>query len=294
MVVSLRSITDRIVDMENQPIDKDAKLLLYGSAGVGKTVLGMAIAQAIRATVGGRILFLDSSDGWVSLDEFPELKQGADYLSVRDYRDLPVLGDAMHERKGGMDQYSVVQLDETSSWFTDMLHAYVREVTGTAPGDDLPEIEGKHYQAPTSAMLETISRFHRTEGLNVIIVSHERERGKTPETSKAGPSLSPQFLEGVNQRMHLVGRVTAAITSTGYKRQVQTLPSLRVAAKSRISSLEVSELVENVPWKIAEWLGSPRMEEDLAAPEPQIVVGDEEVTPVEVNPDDEEPVEVED
>jgi hypothetical protein len=285
---------DRISDMETQVIDKDAKVLLYGAGGVGKTTAATAIAQSIREKVGGRILFVDSSDGWVSLENFPSLKEGVDYLSVRDYRELPVLGDAMLGRKSGMDKYSVVILDETSSWFTDMLHAYVREATGTAPGADLPEIEGKHYQAPTAALLETISRFHRTEGLNVIIVSHERERGKSPETMKAAPSLPPQFLEGVNQRMHLVGRVTAAVTKDGYKRQVQTQPSLRVAAKSRISLLEVSELVEDVPWKLAQWMGSSRMEEDLTGPEPQIVAGNDEVTPVEIDPLDEEPVEIAD
>ena len=64
---SASEIFQRISAMESQIGDKVFISLLYGSYGVGKPLLGLAIAQYLKSLRGGRILFLDSSDGVVSV-----------------------------------------------------------------------------------------------------------------------------------------------------------------------------------------------------------------------------------
>jgi ABC-type dipeptide/oligopeptide/nickel transport system ATPase component len=281
-----------MTDMENEVVDKELFAVLYGDSGVGKTVLTQAIAQALRARAGGRILFCDSSDGWVTLDDFPSLKANTSYLSVPDFRDLPAIGEALMTRKKGFEDFTVAVLDEGSSWFMDMLHAWVREAEGLSAGEPLPEIEGKHYGPPTHALLNTISYFHKTPGLHVIMTSHEQERGRTEQSATVGPSLSPQFLKGVNQRVHLMARVEAALKQGGYVRTVQTQPSRRVRAKSRISTLDVVEAYEDVPEKIAEWVFGEGMVTDLSKNEAQVAPVDDDEVRVDDDDTDDEPTEV--
>lgn len=263
----------RISTMESQIVDKDFIGLTYGNSGVGKTTLTMAIAQELRE--GGRILFVDSSDGFVTLEDFPFLMEDTDRIRVDDYRDLPVLGDALLERKKGYEEYTVVVLDEVSSWFLDMLHAFVREAEGLMPSAPLPEIVGKHYGPPSHALLDIVNKFHKTEGLHLLMVSHEQTRGREGAET-AGPSLPPMFLRQINQRMHLVARVEGVIRADGYVRSVQTQPSRRVVAKSRISLLDVMEQVEDVPGKISAWAGSAQQTEDLSKPQGRTELLDQE------------------
>lgn len=285
-------ILARISSMETQIVQKDLISLIYGASGVGKTILNMAIAQAIRGDEGWPILFLDSSDGFVSLGDFPTLMEGVDRLRVDDYRDLPVIGDALRERKKGFQEYGITIMDEISSWFTDMLHAWVREDEGLPADAPLPEIKGKQYGPPTHALLDIVNKFHKTENMHLLLVAHEQERGGDL-SKRYEPSLSPQFLRGINQRMHLVARVEGVIRTDGYKRSVQTQPSRKVVAKSRISYLDVTEEYEDVPDKISAWLNSAQQIEDLTTKAPTEVYEDEAISPEEVVEIDDEPVEVE-
>lgn len=282
---SAAEIFQRISAMEAQITSKDFISLLYGSYGVGKTLLGLAIAQMLKGD--GRILFLDSSDGFVSAEEFPGLMEDVDRYRVDDYRELAVLGEALKNRAPGFENYTVTQLDEVSSWFTDMLHAWVREAEGVTNDAPLPEIEGKHYGPPTHVFTETIGRFHKTEDMHLILVSHEQSRGR--EGSEIiGPALPPRFLREVNQKMHLVSRIEGVIKGGEYERKAQTQPSRRVVAKSRVSTLGAVEMVEDIPEKVYDWIFSGAQENDLAKPEEKnLDLPDDYMT------DDSEAVEVE-
>lgn len=284
-------ILNRISAMETQLARKDLVSLVYGSHGVGKTILNLAIAQAIRGEEQWPILFLDSSDGFVSVEDFPTLMEGVDRYRVDDYRELATIGDALLQRKGKFGEYGLTIMDELSSWFTDMLHTWVREDEGLPADAPLPEIKGKQYGPPTHALVDIVNKFHKTENMHLLLVAHEQERGG--EMSKRyEPSLSPQFMRQVNQRMHLVARVEGIIRTDGYKRSVQTQPSRKVVAKSRISYLDVVEEYEDVPDKIAMWLGSATMDTDLTERTPNVVYEDEAISAEEVVETDDEPVEV--
>lgn len=293
-MATLKQIMSRIQDMENEVISKTLFALLYGSYGTGKTTLIAGIAQQLMRQFGGRTLYLDSAEGFASLDNLPKLKKGIDRIQVKDPKDLSVLADAM--KSGKMKGYTVLLLDEVDSWFEIILHEYVREVTGTLPTEDLPEIEGKHYAAPTQIMLNIINKFKSVDGLHIVMVAHDQQRGKEPKIVTA-PSLPPKLMKGINEKVHIVGLVEAAISKDGYLRTVQVNPSKQVVAKTRIGGLPVKIDFKDMPKIVGDWVGSDEMEEALTHPEPDPEPVDDEEIEVEEPDDldeDDEAVEVED
>lgn len=263
-MATLKQIMSRIQDMETEVISKTLFALLYGSYGTGKTTLIAGIAQSLMGIFGGRTLYLDSAEGFASLDNLPRLKRGIDRIQVKDPKDLMTIASAL--KSGKLKGYTVLLLDEVDSWFEIILHNYVRESTGTLPTEDLPEIEGKMYAAPTAAMLNIINTFKAVDGLHIIMVAHNQERGKEPRIVTS-PSLPPKLMKGINEKVHIVGLVEAAISKDGYVRTVQVNPSKQVVAKTRIGGLPVKIDFKNLPKIISDWVGSDRMEDDLVNPE---------------------------
>lgn len=294
---TLTQILGRMSDVEHQKIDKTFLGLIYGSLGTGKTSLIAAIAQALKGS--GQILMLDSAQGAAALDNFPKLKRSMYRIPVDDPRDLMTIANALKSKKkmGDIDssQVTVLLLDEVDSWFEKVLHSYVREKYGVLPDQDLPEIEGKDYNAPTAAFTNVINTFLSVENLHIIMVAHEQERGKEPRKFLA-PSLPPKLMRGINEKVHIVARLEAIISKDGYVREVQLNPSKTVVAKTRIGGLPVKISTNDLPKIIKNWVATDRMAEDLSgkSEDPELVddadVDTEEVETEEV---EEEAVEVE-
>lgn len=291
---TLASILKNMNDLEHQEIEKEFIGLLYGSHGVSKTTTAQALAQKLRGD--GRILFIDSADGWVSLDNFPSLKRNTDLLQISDPRELMVLANALRTRKKPFQGTTVVVLDEVSSWFTDVLHMHVRDITGTPDDADLPEIEGSMYAAPQAAFLNLIKTFHKTPGLHVIMVAHEQERAIKGEkgASKITPALAPKLTSSLAQLSHVVARfesVKDPKAADGYRREAQVQPTRYVEAKTRIGGMDVKLKVTALVKAIAGWVDDSRaMAEDLTEPEEEVLVEEEE----EDEPETEEDFEVQD
>lgn len=293
-MATLAQLKSRMQNMETEVIDKTFFSLLYGGFGTGKTTLVAGIAQKLRGK--GRILYLDSAENFASLENIPSLMKNMDRIQVKDPKDLMSIASELKKRKAPFDSHTVLLLDEVDAWFEVILHNYVREVTGTLPSEDLPEIEGKMYAAPTQAFLNVINAFKSVDNLHIVMVAHDQQRGKEPKIFTA-PSLPPKLMKGINEKVHVVGLVEAAIGRDGYVRTLQVNPSKQVVAKSRIGNLPVKLDFKDVPKIFAEWVGSARMEEDLVAPEPDPDPVDDEDVEVEEPDDldeDDEAVEVED
>jgi KaiC/GvpD/RAD55 family RecA-like ATPase len=263
----LAKIIGRMQDMETEIISKTFFGMIYGGFGTGKTTLVAGIARALMKNFGGRTLYLDSAENFASLENIPSLMKGLDRIQVKEPKDLMTIAEALKKRKAPFDQHTVLILDEVDAWFEVILHNYVREVTGTLSTDDLPEIEGKMYAAPTQATLNILNTFKSVDGLHIIMVAHDQQRGKEPKIFTA-PSLPPKLMKGLNEKAHVVGLVEAVIKQGGYERTLQVNPSKQVVAKTRIGNLPVKIDFKDVPRIFADWVGSDRMEEDLVAPEP--------------------------
>ena len=288
-VAKLSKLLDRMADMEHQVIEKKFIGLFYGSYGTGKTTAAQALAQKLKGE--GRILYLDSADGWVSLDNIKPLKKSTTYLSVTDPRELMVIANALKTKAPNFEDITVVVLDEVSSWFTDTLHMYAREVTNTSDDADLPEIEGQMYAAPQAAFLNLIKTFHKAQDLHIIMIAHEQGRAiKGDKEQKMTPSLAPKLMNGLAQLAHVVARFDAkrdANANGGYRREAQVQPTRYVDAKTRIGGLDVKMDAIDLVNEIADWSNSTQMAKDLAAPEPQVVAEDpqDEETPEEPEED---------
>lgn len=294
-MATLKQLTARMQDMETEVISKNFFALLYGSYGTGKTTLISGVAKKLAGPTG-KILYLDSAEGFASLDNIPTLKKNMTRLQIKDPKDLMTIADAMKSGKPGFRDFKVLLLDEVDSWFEIILHNFVRETTGTLPTEDLPEIEGKHYGPPTAAMLNIINTFKAVDGLHIIMVAHNQERGKEPKIVTS-PSLPPKLMKGINEKVHVVGLVEAAISKDGYTRTVQVNPSKQVVAKTRIGGLPVKIDFKDLPKIVADWVGSSEMEKALSEPEPDPEPVDDEDVEIEEPDDldeDDEAVEVED
>ena len=86
---SLQKLRDRIKDIELEVVEKEVTLLAYGDKGTGKTTALQGLAQKLKGE--GRILRLDSSDGWISLENIPQLKADTDNLEYVTLVDLGLI-----------------------------------------------------------------------------------------------------------------------------------------------------------------------------------------------------------
>lgn len=258
-------------DSEHQAVEKEFAGLLYGDKGTGKTTAAMALAQKLRGE--GQILFVDSAEGFASLDspKFSALKQATHRIRVDDPRELMPLSKALRGRVKGYEPFTVVVLDEYSSWWTDTLHSFAREKAGVTEDEELPEIDWTWYGPPQQAMLNVFKNFHKTVGLHVIVVAHEQGRavkGDSSGNQRITPLLGTKLSGSIGQLSHVVGRFEARKVGDKYSREVQALPTRYVDAKNRMDlpvKLDVVEFVKQA----AAWTLGGGAEQNYLAIEPQ-------------------------
>lgn len=276
MATSINKLLERMTAVENEKIDRDFLTVIYGELGTGKTTLLGGIAQKIKGS--GSIIFADSAQDAVSLDNIKTLKRDMHRIPIADSTELPVLAAALKARKNPiMAEARVLILSEFDTWFEQILHRFVRDKHGIAETEELPEIEGKDYNVPTQIALDIVNKFLAIPDLHILICVHEQDRGKAPRTFMA-PSLPPKLMRGINQKVHVVGRVEAIIKAdNSYDRTVQINPSKTVMAKSRIGGLGVKVPFNDLPGIVANWLGDEeKFVADVSAPEPDPDVEDED------------------
>ena len=145
MPTSINSLLSRMSDPAKQDIDRKCVTMLYGPPGGGKTTLAIGQAQQIR-TDEGLIAYVDSAEGWVSLDNAPSLKENVIRLPYQEKSDLFALAEGIKRKQGKLAKVEVVVIDELSSIADDILDSVVRERTSTPKGEALPEVEGKDYR----------------------------------------------------------------------------------------------------------------------------------------------------
>ena len=273
---SLQKLRDRIKDIELEVVEKEATLLAYGDKGTGKTTALQGLAQKLKGE--GRILRLDSSDGWISLENIPQLKADTDNLEYVTLADLGLISDALLTRKPGFEGYTVVVLDEVSPWYIDALHAYVREQMNLPAEATLPAFGWDYYGVPQAALLEVFKKMQRTPGLHVLMAAHEQERAIKGENNakRMVPAMGTKLTEGLGQISHVVARFESRSVQGNYVREVQSWPTRLVDAKSRIKQLELK--MPSTAWvkAVASWVeDSATQAEDLAEPEESVLLPDD-------------------
>lgn len=234
------------------------KSLIYGVSGVGKTKEAMEEAQIVTPE-DKEILFLDTSDGWVSLLNHPHLCRRTRPMAYKGLSQLTTLVDALEAGAGSFASVGTVVFDEISSAAK---RDFVNVMDGTGLGEfDAPEF--KHFNIATRRLEKVLDQILRLrESHNLIFVSHMKERKdeRTKIVTKA-PSIMPAFAETVKESLHLVTFMQADIkhsnTETGpasYYWSMQVHPSKMVTAKTRIGGLNVVVTPEQLHERLRTWI----------------------------------------
>lgn len=278
MATKLDDVLGRMDDLGEEAVDHTFIGMIYGSHGTAKTTLAMWLAQNLISDTG-RILLVDSADGWVSLDNAPALKESAYRVAFKGYGDLPALANAIDKKtktkKLDFGLVEVVVIDEIDSIADDTLNVTVREKHGTRDGDQTPEVEGKDYKPMGDLIKQAVKEFQKA-GVHVILIAHDKERKDHRNVTITGPSLSPQLKKGIMELMHVVAHTTSEIKGTAkepvYSRQIQAQPTALVEAKTRIGALNKSVKMDHSDFidAISSWVSPDgTMAEDLSSDEVQ-------------------------
>lgn len=285
------ALIKRATEMDVTDVDKDFIGAIYGPIGSGKTIAAVQLAQAL--TVSGRILYVDSSDGWVSLasEQFKDLREGVTRIRIKSYDDFHGIAEAFARNDKLFRDFDVIVLDEGTS----IAERVVSEVALDKHGDEAI-VEGKDYRPVELLYMKALNKLHDTEGLNVIIVAHDRtdKIGKgedAPTITSMG--YTPQLGKKVAKLMHVVAYLDATIKGNErgpeYVRELQTQPTRRISAKSRVGDMPLRLTVPEFIERVVEWVDGSLIE-DLQNPEPQVAVTEDEEVAGEEFDDDETPV----
>lgn len=292
MATSTATLLSRMTDIEHQDLDLLHRIMLYGPPGGGKTVLSMAVAQQLLSPEG-RILYIDSKDGWVTLadEQWADLRTDTTRIQYSGYADLAALADAIAKKVKGFEKFEVVVIDEASSIIEQVLDTVLRERLGT-PSNEVPltSPDWTDYRPSGELFRKSVERF-MDAGVHVILVAHSQDKTDIRKVTKTMPSISPKLNEQLQKLMHVTGYVAAEITGSAadpkYTRTVQAQPTGLISAKTRISGLRTKvklsfgEFIEGV----TSWGASGQMEADLSTGE----INDADL-PVDVIPTDGLPI----
>jgi len=239
MATSTTDLLSRMADMENEEIDLLHRIWLYGPPGGGKTILAMMTAQTIKGD--GRILYIDSKDGWVSLLDWPKLQVGVQRIQYKEYGDLPAIASAITKGTKGFDDFNVVVIDESSSIADQVLDTLTRERQGTLPGDIPRENPDWTDYRPMGDLMRKAVEAFMNAGIHVILISHSKTETDARKVIKSLPAESAKLSGSIAKLMHVIGYVSAEVKGTvskpEYVRTVQSQQTGLVLAKTRIGAL---------------------------------------------------------
>lgn len=235
----LSDVRDRIKAVEDEDYGTDAFIGIYGEPGTGKTIL--AVQLALQLT-DANVLVLDTSDNGLAIRESEIALDGVDVYDLESADATAVIAAAFRNGDSKFSEYGAVVVDEGSSVAKMLLDGYVRERDGLAPDEPVGDFEAKYYGAAASLVRQFFYNLKATDGLHVIVVSHERKQttqvqGDFSKTTVMIPEYWPTALTEVQKLMHVHARLTTDVTTTKgkpvYRRELQSLPTPTVAAKTK-------------------------------------------------------------
>lgn len=257
MPSNLNSVLGRMADLGKTPVNKTLALQVYGEPGVGKTVFATQLGKWIG---NGSVLYIDTAENFVSLENHPGLSDGVIRLPFDNFGDFGIIAAAIHKKQ---ITPGCVIIDEFSTACDRLLDELYRSQIG-ATADEIPTeaIDPRLYKPMSDAAVKAIQLFLQ-EHVHLIILAHEREVADTDDKKKriVKPSYSPKnndaILRALHVSAHMSVRIKGAGTNLTYERQLQSHPSALVSAKSRIGNLPIRTDPANFAEVIHSWITTP-------------------------------------
>lgn len=234
------------------------KWLLYGKSGVGKTVEAMEVAQRITPP-DQRILFVDTGEGWVSLENHPQLKRRTDRMLYKGMSQFDTLVSAMQEGAEGFNNYGTVVFDEFSTSAKKFLHI-VLDATKVDYLTGAPEF--KHWGIVSRNLERSVWKMlELKETHNLIFIAHEKTKeDQRTKINVTGPSFMESVEATVKENVHVVSRMTADVENRSgvpnYKRELQVHPTKMVIAKSRVGGLDILTSPAKFNQRAVDWMNT--------------------------------------
>lgn len=248
----LEALKGTMVDADD--IDVFFTGLFYGPSGGGKTVLAGSVAQKITPP-DKKILWIDTSEGWVSLKNHPGLTDRVQRMKYAGLSQFSMLVDAILQGAEGFGDFGTIVFDEFSTSGRRDMHTIM---DADSLGEfDTPEF--KHYNAATRRLEKSAFKLMELRTThNLIFLSHmKQDEDKITKIRVKSPSMMAKFSETLKENMHVVGLVEADVQGQkedlSYVRTIQVQPSKMVVAKTRIGGLGIKNSHKKFVDRIAEW-----------------------------------------
>lgn len=258
----LEELANKLQSLEQN--NASLKAIIYGSMGVGKTVAVMQIAQTLTPK-GKGILYIDSAEGWVSLQNHPELKKRVKRWTDTEISTLKKIAYGIKYSISPWDKFGTIIIDEHSSITDEDLANITKQRAVVDKSKDPDDPKWPDMSTAKNRTLDYTGKFIKLDNVNVLMVAHERIDEDNLKRKVTSPSYMPATGKALYGLVHLVGRMTADESPSensekvDYTREVQVHPTNRNLCKTRIggfSSIRVS--VPELIRATKEWLQGER------------------------------------
>ena len=274
----LAALKSRMQDLDSLEVKPDFKGMIYGDSGSGKTVTAFRLAQRLVGE-GRIILYVDSAQGWVSLENHPELKRRVKRMRTGGVVLLESIAEAIREGAGDFGSVGAIIIDEASTIATiDLDRVTTSRAEADSKGEKDPDTPTQpDFNTSGNRVRKAIASLVALDGLHVLIVSHLRRDNDKKKVEIVSPDFLPKLSKRLRELMHVVAYQTAdTVVKDGqavYTRMLQVHPSRTLIAKTRIGGfgpvISPSEFVKGVD----EWIkGNRQTVEDKPEPELNHVV----------------------